>query len=71
VEDPHELIAEGETHLLRVVSLDTNRQRIGLSLKNVTAAEQIAWMAQKEAEATEAAEVSEIEDETSVADEEE
>lgn len=71
VEDPHELIAEGETHLLRVVSLDTNRQRIGLSLKNVTAAEQIAWMAQKEAEATEAAEVSEIEDETGVADEEE
>ncbi len=55
VEDPHELIAEGETHLLRVVSLDTNRQRIGLSLKNVTASEQIEWMAQREAEAAEAA----------------
>jgi len=48
VEDPHELIEEGETHLLRVVSLDTNRQRIGLSLKNVTAAEQIEWMTQRE-----------------------
>mgnify|MGYP003572881648 CR=1 FL=1 len=56
VEDPHELIAEGETHLLRVVSLDTNRQRIGLSLKNVTAAEQIEWMTRREAEAAVVAE---------------
>jgi small subunit ribosomal protein S1 len=71
VEDPHELIAEGETHLLRVVSLDTNRQRIGLSLKNVTAAEQIEWMTQREAEAQEAAEVSEFIDEESATDEEE
>lgn len=71
VEDPHELIAEGETHLLRVVSLDTNRQRIGLSLKNVTAAEQIDWMAQREAEAAEAVAVAEIEDVESVEDEEE
>jgi small subunit ribosomal protein S1 len=54
VEDPHELIAEGETHLLRVVSLDTDRQRIGLSLKNVTAAEQIEWMTQRELAAAEA-----------------
>ncbi len=56
IEDPHELIAEGETHLLRVVSLDTNRQRIGLSLKNVTPAEQIEWMSRREAEAATLAE---------------
>lgn len=71
IEDPHELIAEGETHLLRVVSLDTNRQRIGLSLKNVTAAEQIEWMAQREAKAAEEAEVAETADEIDLMDEEE
>jgi ribosomal protein S1 len=50
VEDAHEFINEGETHLLRVISLDTDRQRIGLSLKNVTASEQIEWMAKREME---------------------
>jgi predicted RNA-binding protein with RPS1 domain len=49
VEDPNDLLKEGETHLLRVVSVDANRQRIGLSLKSVTAEEQIAWMSQREA----------------------
>lgn len=50
VEDPHEVVQEGETHLLRVVSIDQKRQRIGLSLRAVTAMEQIEWMAQKEIE---------------------
>jgi len=54
VEDPNELIKEGETHLLRVVSVDSNRQRIGLSLKSVTTNEQIAWMAEREAAKAEA-----------------
>jgi small subunit ribosomal protein S1 len=53
VEDANELIKEGETHLLRVVSVDAERQRIGLSLKSVTANEQIQWMAQREADAAE------------------
>lgn len=48
VENAHEVVKEGETHLLRVVSIDPERQRIGLSLKAVTAAEQIDWMAQRE-----------------------
>jgi len=61
IDDPHELIAEGETHLLRVISLDSDRQRIGLSLKSVTAAEQIEWMAQKELEAAEEAEAAAVE----------
>lgn len=50
VEDPRTVVGEGETHLLRIVSVDQKRQRIGLSLKAVTANEQIEWMAQREIE---------------------
>jgi small subunit ribosomal protein S1 len=57
VDDPREVVNEGETHLLRVVSIDPDRQRIGLSLRAVNAHEQIEWMALREAEAeTKAAE---------------
>jgi small subunit ribosomal protein S1 len=66
VENVADVIKEGETHLLRVVSLDSRRQRIGLSLKAVTTNEQIEWMAQKELEKAEAAAEEEI-DETAVA----
>jgi len=48
VEDPRAVVHEGENHLLRIVSIDQKRQRIGLSLKAVTPTEQIEWMAQKE-----------------------
>lgn len=48
VDDPSEIVKEGETHLLRILSIDADRQRIGLSLKAVTASEQIEWMAQRE-----------------------
>ena len=48
VEDPRAVVQEGEVHLLRIVSIDQKRQRIGLSLKAVTPTEQIEWMAQKE-----------------------
>jgi small subunit ribosomal protein S1 len=51
VENVGEVVKEGETHLLRVVSIDPHRQRIGLSLKAVTAQEQIEWMAQHMAKA--------------------
>jgi small subunit ribosomal protein S1 len=50
VENVGEVVQEGETHLLRVVNIDKKRQRIGLSLKAVTAMEQIEWMAQREIE---------------------
>lgn len=61
VQDAHEVISEGETHLLRIISLDSERQRIGLSLKSVTASEQIEWMNQRDLElaAAEAEDVSE------------
>lgn len=55
VKDPHEVVQEGETHLLRVISVDSERERIGLSLKAVRAQEQIEWMTQRELEAAEAA----------------
>lgn len=47
VADPHEVVKEGEKHLLRVVSVAAKKQRIALSLKAVTAQEQIEWMAQR------------------------
>jgi small subunit ribosomal protein S1 len=48
IEDPRSVVKEGEVHLLRVVSIDQKRQRIGLSLKAVTTNEQIEWMAERE-----------------------
>lgn len=53
VTDPREVVNEGETHLLRVISVDSERERIGLSLKAVRAQEQIEWMTQRELEAAE------------------
>jgi small subunit ribosomal protein S1 len=50
VENVAEVVQERETHLLRIVNIDKKRQRIGLSLKAVTAMEQIEWMAQREIE---------------------
>jgi small subunit ribosomal protein S1 len=50
VENVAEVVQEGETHLLRIVNIDKKRQRMGLSLKAVTAMEQIEWMAQREFE---------------------
>jgi small subunit ribosomal protein S1 len=60
VEDASEYVREGETHLLRIISMDAGRQRIGLSLKNVTAAEQIEWMSTREMEQVEAVEEADI-----------
>jgi small subunit ribosomal protein S1 len=54
--EPQELINEGEIHLLRIISLDSDRQRVGLSLKNVTTSEQIEWMSGREMEKAEAEE---------------
>lgn len=56
VNDPSEIVREGEKHLLRVISIDPKRQRIGLSLKAVTQQEQIDWMMRQEAQAAAEAE---------------
>lgn len=50
VNEASEVVNVGETHLLRVVSIDSDRQRIGLSLRAVSAQEQIEWMAQRDLE---------------------
>jgi ribosomal protein S1 len=50
VESPRDILQEGETHLLRIISIDAHRQRMGLSLKAVTATEQIEWMTHREQE---------------------
>lgn len=55
ISDPREVVNEGEVHLLRVISVDADRERIGLSLKAVRAQEQIEWMTQRELEAAEKA----------------
>lgn len=68
VESPHDVLQEGETHLLRIISINADRQRMGISLKAVTATEQIEWMTQREQEAAEEemAEVQAMEDEVDV-----
>lgn len=73
VNEASEVVNVGETHLLRVVSIDSDRQRIGLSLRAVSAQEQIEWMAQRELEEEPAAdevedvvETEEVEEETDI-----
>ena len=48
IQDAYEAITEGEGYLLRIISLDSERQRIGLSLKSVTDSEQKEWMNQRD-----------------------
>ena len=62
VENPNSVVREGENHLLRIISIDTNRQRIGLSLRAVTQQEQIDWMMDQEEEEEEAEEAEAIEE---------
>ena len=63
VQNPREIVADGETHLLRVISVQAKRQRIGLSLKQVSYQEQIDWMTTQSA----AAAIAEAEEEIVVA----
>ena len=42
-----EIVQVGERHLLRVLTVDSDRQRIRLSLKAVSANEQIEWMTRR------------------------
>ncbi len=73
VDSPHDVLQEDETHLLRIISINADRQRMGLSLRAVTATEQIEWMTQREQEAAEEAGEEDIVEEggmaTDVADE--
>ena len=61
VNDPRTVLKEDEIHLLRVISIDADRQRMGLSLKAVTPTEQIEWMTQRDEESLLAGETGEAE----------
>lgn len=41
--DPTELVREGDRLLMRIISIEPDRQRLGLSLKEVTPAERESW----------------------------
>ncbi len=56
--DPRQLLYVGQTLLMRIISIEADRQRLGLSLKEVTSAENDRWEASQE----EAAEVEEAEE---------
>lgn len=42
-EDPSQLVREGQSLIMRVISIESHRQRLGLSLKEVTEEEKTAW----------------------------
>lgn len=60
-EDPTLVVHEGQRLLLRVISIETEKQRLGLSLKDVTDAQKAEWAANKAAEAELAEEVEAVE----------
>jgi small subunit ribosomal protein S1 len=44
--DPSELVSEGQKLVMRVISIESHRQRLGLSLKEVTDEEREEWLIQ-------------------------
>ncbi len=66
--DPSELIREGDKLLMRVISIESHRQRLGLSLKEVTEEEKAEWRARQQGEV--AAETGETAESTTDAQEE-
>jgi small subunit ribosomal protein S1 len=44
---PHKMVRRGDELVLRILSIDPFRQRMGLSLKRVSASEREAWLAQQ------------------------
>ena len=68
-EDPTLVVHEGQRLLLRVISIETEKQRLGLSLKDVTEAQKAEWAATKAAAAEAAADAAPAEDEVVVVEE--
>jgi small subunit ribosomal protein S1 len=75
VSDPARIVTEGENYLMRIISIETERQRLGLSLKDVTDEERAEWEAKhgvpaqggREAEETAEAEENEAGDSVTAA----
>jgi len=59
--DPRRELYEGQRVLTRVISIESDKQRLGLSLKEVTQAEKAQWLERLEAEAEAAAEAADEE----------
>ncbi len=59
-DDPSLIVREGQTLQMRVISIESHRQRLGLSLKEVTEEEMAEWHARREAEAEAAFEADEM-----------
>ena len=47
VTDPRQMLYEGQRILTRIISIEANKQRLGLSLKEVTQGEQAQWEEQR------------------------
>ncbi|MDQ7025787.1 MAG: S1 RNA-binding domain-containing protein [Anaerolineae bacterium] len=47
VSDPRQMLYEGQRILTRIISIEATKQRLGLSLKEVTAGEQAQWDEQR------------------------
>jgi small subunit ribosomal protein S1 len=47
VNDPRQMLYEGQRILTRIISIEANKQRLGLSLKEVTQGEQAQWQEQR------------------------
>jgi small subunit ribosomal protein S1 len=45
VSDPARIVTEGESYLMRIISIESEKQRLGLSLKDVTDIEREEWNA--------------------------
>ncbi len=64
---PEEVLEEGDVILVRIVEIDVAQERLSLSTRRVTAAEEIDWMQTKRTEEVDAIQ-SENEDSTAVSD---
>lgn len=59
--DPSEALSEGDVILVRLVQIDTAQERLSLSTRRVTAAEEISWMQTRREKASVVEELDEIE----------
>jgi ribosomal protein S1 len=47
--DPADVLQPGDSVLVRIVNIEPERQRLSLSMRRVSAAEEVLWMAEKAA----------------------
>ena len=67
--DPKSLVSAGDKVLVRVMSIDPDRERVSLSMRRVPIDEQLAWMMEAGIETEEDVETEEISDKDAVSEE--